>query len=232
VDARPRKVGKRYPLRDHRYGGFEEGDVNHLSHARRLTGVQGRYDRGRRVEGRRYVSNWEAHTQRRAVLFARHIHDPAHGLNHRVVGLEVSVRTSLSEAGDRAINELRVTGADLLVGEAEPLHSSRAEILDEDVSLADESQEYRPSLSVLDVQTHTPLAPVVLDEVRALALHGLSIVPRFVPTPRLLHLDHISSHIPENHSAHGSGYRVSEFDDSYLLEGRGGHSPSNSQEHI
>jgi len=82
-----------------------------------------------------------------------------------------------------------------LVSDSQSLHGAGAEVLDDHVGDLDEFEEDGPSIRVLEVQGDAPLVPVEVDVVGAALLDEGRELPRVVPSPRYLNLDHVRAHV-------------------------------------
>ena len=69
------------------------------------------------------VDNWHADllwsAARQAVAFAGDAHQSAHGLDHEIIGGGLALRTRLSKASDRAINDFRVNCLQAIIVQTE-----------------------------------------------------------------------------------------------------------------
>ena len=72
------------------------------------------------------------------VALARHAHQATHRLYHEVVSRVVRLRAVLAEPGDRAIDQIRFDGFQVVVGEAVALQRTGLEVLEHDVALRGE----------------------------------------------------------------------------------------------
>ena len=156
------------------------------------------------------------------VGFAGDAHQAADGLHEQVVAGELG--GAAAEAGERAVDEPGVGGAQRPIAEAELVHQPRAEVLHEHVSLAGELA--RP-LGVLRRSK-------VEHDAALVAVHGLEIggssarVERWPPAARLiaaawsLDLQDVRAEIAEQHRRERPGQHAREVEDPQLAE-RPGH---------
>ena len=63
-----------------------------------------------------------------------------------VVARDVPIRSVLSVAGDRTVDDARVDGAHRCIADAESIHDTRPELLDDRVGVAREPHEHFASL--------------------------------------------------------------------------------------
>src|SRR5439155_798685 len=71
-------------------------------------------------------------------------------------------------AGDRHVHQPRVQARQVIPADPEPVHDTRAEILDDDVGAADEVEEYLVARCALQVEHQRALAAVPADEAEEL----------------------------------------------------------------
>ena len=157
---------------------------------------------------------------RRAVREAGEVHHAGLGLDDEVVARAVRLGAGLAEAGDRAVHEPRVQPGERLVPEAELVHRSRPEVLEEHVALARERLKDLASLGRLEVQGDALLVAVDRHEVRRLALDERRPAARVVALAGLLDLDDLGAHVTEHHGAEGTGEDAGEVENADTGEGR------------
>ena len=143
-----------------------------------------------------------------------------------VVPGAILVRSILTVAGDRAIDEPRVLLREPLVPDPEPVHHARAERLDEDVGVASEAQQDLGAARVFQVEGHRSLAAVERDMTRAHPSLERVHPPDVIALARLLDLEHVRTHVGEKHGREAPGKEPREIEDLQALE-RSAH-PSSS----
>ena len=126
-----------------------------------------------------------------------------------VVGRIVAVGAVLTEAGERAVDDARVEGADGLVVGAQPLHDARPEALHDDVGVRGQLPEDRLALGGLHVEGHAAL--VAVDEGEGgpplrLGVAGLAVAGR-------LDLEDVGAHVGEHHAGHLRRRHAGHFED-------------------
>ena len=189
-------------IRQQRRDGVEHADVDRLAAPRALARKERERDALRREHARDDVGDRDAEPHRGPVGGAGDAHQPALGLNHRVVAGLAGARSGLAETGDRAVHEPRMPRRQRLVVEPDSGQRPRREILDEDVALRDEPIEDRAPFGPLEVERDALLVPVDAEEVRALAFEKRRApAARVVALAGLLDLDHARAHVGEHHGA-------------------------------
>src|ERR1019366_7344694 len=83
-----------------------------------------------------------------------------HALEHEVIAGTGRIRTRLAETGDRAVDQARVDGAQLLVAQAVARQRTDFVVLDQDVAFRRELAHDSLALRLGDVQGHGFLAAV------------------------------------------------------------------------
>src|SRR5262249_2461243 len=106
------------------------------------------------------VGDRHAGAGRLAIGRPGYIHDAAHALRHQVVAGARRIRSGLTEAGDRAIDEPRVHLGEALVVEAKFGETSDLEILDQNVRALGELAYDGLSLGAFEIDLYRALAAV------------------------------------------------------------------------
>src|SRR6185437_11852579 len=91
---------------------------------------------------------------------------PAHRLDHEVVARLVRVRPAGPEAADREVDQPGVQLAERRVREAELLEATDPEVLDDDVTAAEQRAQDVPSVLPPQVEAEAALVPVDGEVVR------------------------------------------------------------------
>ena len=126
--------------------------------------------------------------------FSLGAHRASGSLGDVLEALDVRVRAERSESLDRAVDDLWVGLLEDIVVEAEPLHLTGAVVLDDDVGLADQLEEYLPAPVVLQVESEAALVGVEYDEVEAVhVIAGGLLAAGAVARDWLLDLDYVGS---------------------------------------
>ena len=84
-------------------------------------------------------------------------HHPGEGLDDVVEGAVTALRSGLAEAGNRAVDDVRIHRPEVVVAETEPLHCAGAEVLHDHVGVPRQGLEDLPALRGLQIQRHGPL---------------------------------------------------------------------------
>ena len=164
-----------------RYTGLEQRHVEVLPYAAALSLPQRGQDAERDIEAAHQIADRHADLRRRPIGRARDAHQAAARLGHDVETRSIRERTVLTEPRRRGVNDPRVHGADVVVGQAERAHRAGAQILDDDVRRRGEPQERLLALGRLQVEHDGTLESIQAQERRALAVdersrrtHGLA----------------------------------------------------------
>src|SRR6185369_10859183 len=132
-------------------------------------------------------------------------HQAAHALHDEVIAGAVRVRTRLPEAGDRAVDHLRIRRGEARVVEAVALEVAHLEVLGDDVALRGQLAGERLALGLRDVERHGSLAAVGGEIVGRLdGLSGFVAKPRRAPAARVVtragafDLDHFGAEVGQD----------------------------------
>ena len=179
------------------------------------------------VQRRDGVDQRDAHLHRRARRLAGDRHEPREALHDGVVAGPLAVRPGRAEAGDRAVDQPGVDGAQRLPAEPEVVHRPGLEVLDQDVAPSGEIEDQRLAPRVLEVDRDAPLASVDREEVRGLAVGraGRRPLPAVVSALRMLDLDHLGAVVAEDLGRERSRDDTREVDDPEVFERPGHASP-------
>ena len=149
---------------------------------------------------------------RRAVRSAGDRGKSAFGLDQQVVGLAVRVGAVVAIAGDGAADQLGVVLAQAFQREAELVHRTGLEVLDQDVGAGDQVFEIRATFAGGEVDHHGILAAVEPDEIAALSLCRRIVAARKIAF-RPLHLDDMGARVGQPRAAERRGDRLFNGDD-------------------
>ena len=120
---------------EHRHLGVEQGHVDMLAFAGALGVAQGGLDGDRGVEPGEEIGHGDADLLRatagQVVAFAGDAHQAAHALDGVVVARALPVGAGLAEAGDGAIHQARVDGAQAFIVQPVSGHVADLEVFDE-----------------------------------------------------------------------------------------------------
>ncbi len=138
-------------------------------------------------------------------------------------GGALAPRSSLAEAGDGAVDEVRLAGGEALVVDAETRGDAGGEVLDGDVGLPRQVPDYLARLGPSEVEPEAFLPDVDPGEVAALV-----VAPRLelevslahvVAAARALDLDDARAEIGEEARAVRTGEDAREIEDHEVREG-------------
>jgi hypothetical protein len=201
------------------------GVVAHMQ--RRQNGVAG-------VHAGKEVDHRHAHAQRAAaglgVGAAGDAHHAGHGLHHEVVARALGIGAVLPEAGDRAVNEARVEGAQALVVQPVLLQAPDLEVLHHDVGLQCHLLDERLALGRGHVDGDRALVAVAGREIAGLrgvvALgvlqKGRAPLARVVTQAGALHLHHIGPQVGQHLGAPGASEHAGEVEHLDARQGASG----------
>ena len=158
----------------------------------------------------------------RVVGVEKHAGDAGQRLGHRIVGGPVAIRAVLAEAGDRAVDQLRVGRGQRLRRETQPLHHAGAEILDQHVGGRRQLQQDAPARPGPQIEGEAPLVAVEGAEMRAIG--PASPAAEHVAAVGLLDLDDLGPEIGEHLPAQRPGDHRRELDDADAIQHR--HAPA------
>jgi hypothetical protein len=196
IDAGDQEVG--HDPAHRRQRRVEHRHVDEDTRSIRPASDQGAADGERRRHAGERVGDRVADAQWRALARARDAHHPGQALDDLVVGRGGLHRTLLAEPGDRRVHQPRVDRRQGLVGEAEPSHDTRPEVLDQHVRPLHQALEDRLAILGLQVERHRSLAGVLRQE-RSAHLGCVEGGVRAqltgqIASVRHLDLDHVRAH--------------------------------------
>ncbi len=197
---------------------LEHGDLDQLALAGAAALDQGAGDAEGGVDAGLGVGHGRAQ-QARIVRVGGDPKEARQRLGHRVVAGAGGIGAVRAEAGDGAVDQPRIDGAERLPVRAHARGGARAEVLDVDVGLLDQLAEHARVGRLLEVQGQAALAAVIGLEVRA--IEAAAEVAVGVADARRLHLDHVSADVGEHHGAAGTGDEGALLEDADAIEGLG-----------
>ena len=206
--------------------GPGEGDrrVKHrelemLALARPFAGQQRRRDRLGRGQAGHLVRDDRPHHLRLARdPIGLDVRESRQGLDDRVVDALLGVRSFLSEAADRDVDETRVQLAQALGAQPQLVDHAGAEVLDEDVCGADEVEQDPDAAFLLQVEDEGPLAPVDRREPGRDAAALGSQPAHDVAARGRLDLDHFGALIRQQHGGDRPRDHRRQFDHPKAVE--------------
>ena len=140
-----------------------------LALLRRLALEQRGHDAERAEQSGGEIGDRDADAHRPLPRQAGDRHQPAHALRDLVEARTVLVGPVLAEAGDAAVDDLRIDLLHVLVVDLQPPLHVGPEVLDDHVGLLDHLQERGAAFLRLQVERHAALVAVQVLEVAALA---------------------------------------------------------------
>jgi hypothetical protein len=163
----------------------------------------------------RAVGEGDADFLRFARGIAGQVHDAAHALDHEIVAGSGRIGSVLAEAGNGAIDQLRIDRLQALVVEAVFLQAADLEVLDQHVGFAGEVEHQRPALVRGEISSHRALSPVAGKKIGSRLL-ARALDPRRTPFAGIVALrafdfDHIRTEISERLAAPGAGENAGEL---------------------
>ena len=183
-------------------------------------------DRGGGEHSRCDVGDRDADARGRSVYGTCDAHQAAFALDDRIVPRAVCVRTRSAVSADRAIDQLRVHAAQIVIAQAEFIEIARAIIFHQHIGDRRELADDLLPFLRLDVDGHTALVPVRHDEIRRLA--GIfpirlaherrSPAARFIAADRTLDLDHVRAEVAKHHRAVRSREGAGDIENANVLE--------------
>jgi hypothetical protein len=150
-------------------------------------------------------------------------HQPAHGLDQVVVAGALAVGPGLAEAGDRAVDELRVEHAQVFVGEAVLGQPTHLVVLDHHVRVGGELAGDLLPLLIGKIEGQRALAPiagqVVGGGIGVVALEiGRTPAAGVVADAGAFDLDHLGAQVGQDLGRPGAGEDAAEIEDANVCE--------------
>jgi len=175
--------------------------------ARALTPKQRASDRERAEHAAGEIGHRQAHTDRPSAGLAGDGHRAAHRLEREVERRPVTIWPVLSVGRDGADDDPLVQRPELRVGQAEPLHDARPEVLPDDVRLPHEIVEHLAAAVARQIERERLLVTVDRQEVRRLAVgqERRPHDPHRVAAVGVLDLDDLGAQVGEQHRAVRAG---------------------------
>jgi hypothetical protein len=201
-----------------RVEAVHHGNVDILAFARHDFMVQrGQHGRTRVHGGRRVADGHRRHDGRPAPA------DPAaRRLGNDVIPRLMAERAPVAEAGNGAVDDVRLELSDRVVVQLQTLHDARGEIFENDVAFFDQVANDLKSARMFDIETDALFSPVDIDVVRALrdaVVRDPQILQSFVgPVSVTLHLDHVGAHVGQRFGRMGPRQNPRKIKHGYISE--------------
>ena len=201
-------------LRDH--GGPQHRNVDELPLAGAVAVVQRGRDGEHRVERPADVSEGVFESQRPTILVSHRAVEAGQGPDGRSVGAQVAQRAVLSGGGNGCHDDVGLDGAERFIAEAQTIHHTGREVLDDNIAAGRQSFGEFDSLRFADVEGNAQLAAVDVVEHRVLFGVGLvaddgSAQSHIVQTLAGFNLDDLGAHVGQNHAGDGAGQHPAEI---------------------
>src|SRR5215207_6266549 len=184
--------------------------------------VEGGKDAQSSEHRRMLVDDRGADQSRRVALAAVDRRQAAHCLAQEVLARPVSVRAVRAVPREGAVYEVGLLLGDLLVAEAQTLHSARPVVLDDDVGIADQTPH--DLLPPRGAQVHAQaalVAPAEEEEDANPVQISLSPRPVSLPGPLCrLNLDNVGPEVGQDLDGGGALQKVCEAEDLYPVQHR------------
>ena len=165
---------------------------------------------GERTEGACAVVVVGDHVQHRGVVPALRRREAGPRLEDGVEAGQRSKGAGRAVAGDRHVHQPRVQARQVIPADPEPVHDTRAEVLDDDVGAADEVEEYLVARCALQVEHQRALAAVPADEAEELEAERIAA--------RRLDLDDVGTQLGEQQRTERTRDEIAEVEDTDPLE--------------
>ena len=169
------------------------------------------------------VADRVANPQRCGVGRAGDTHDTGQSLDDLVVGGIVAQRAVHAEAGDGAIDHVRLDLAQLVIAEAEPVHDARTEILDDSIGGGHQPAKQLLAGGGLQIDGDRALAGVLRQERHAhqpLVQFGIGTeLACQVADARHLDLDHVRTQHRQLVAGEGPGQHVGQIENADAVQG-------------
>ena len=205
-----------------------------LAHAGAVAYLHRGQDGAAGIDTCEQVGQRHAHALRaaagRALGFAGDAHHAAHGLDHQVVTGALGVGPGLAEAGNGAVNQAWVEGAQAGLVQTIVRQAADLEVFHHDVALQRELPDQRLALLLGNVDGDGAFVAVAGGEVARLrgflplgiAQKGRAPVSRVVALAGFFDLDDISPQVGQHLGTPGAGKYTREVEDFEMGEGGGG----------
>src|SRR4026209_2126259 len=163
------------------------------------------------------LADWKAPPGGRPVGLAGDVHDAPHALGDEIEAALLAIGPVGAEAGELRVDEPRIGGAERLPAEPGAVHHRRAVVLHEHVGGDDQLREDLAAARALVVEGEALLVAVDVAEVRV-ALAAVAHAARGVARARALQLDHLGSHVGQDHGAEGPRHVLGQVEHLHAVE--------------
>ena len=185
--------------------GVEHTDVDELTFAGLGLVANGGENTDGRVHAGHEIADRHSDFHWLTVRHAGQAHHAAHGLNQAIISRARRIRAGLAETSDRAIDQARELGFQLLVAKVVALQGAGFEVLDEDIAIGHQLPGKRLAFRRAEVDGDRPFIAVGAGVIGALACLFTLIVALIrrrktagvVAGSRALHLDDFSAEIAQ-----------------------------------
>ena len=202
--------------------GVQHADVDLLPLPGQVAMPQRRQDADAAIQPGEQVGHRHADLLRQPVGLAGQAHDAAHRLDQAVVARPRRIRPGLAEAGDRAVDQPRKPGMQLLVAQAVFRQRADLEVLHQDVAAGDQLQRDLLAFRLADIQRDRLLVAVDADEIGAFLVPGIDRrreAARVVAGARPLDLDHVGAQVGQHLRAGRPCQHTGQVENAQALQG-------------
>ena len=163
------------------------------------------------------ITNTGRNRDGRPVPKAGRRHRPARGLRYELESLVTRIRTVCPKAFDGGIDEAGVDLVETLPAQAEPVHHSGAEVLDQNIRPLHQADEHLFAPVGLEVEGDGALIVIEDQEVNAVnALAVGEVRAGAVAAPGVFHLDDIGAQKTEHLRARGASLNMGEVENFHV----------------
>jgi hypothetical protein len=176
-----------------------------LPAARTFTPEQSRQNPDNGVQAAAGAGELDAGDHGRTILFAQQIEDSRQAKQVDVVRGTIPVRSILSEAGQRTVDEPRMDLLQCVIAQTDPFHASRTKGVDQNVGFRKHRQKDIAAGRILQVQGHGTLVAVDDMEITSQCFHQGGHLAESVRPPRIFDLHDIGAEVCQHLAAERSG---------------------------
>ena len=188
-----------------RHHGLEDAEIDDLALAGGVSVSQGHQHGGRGGEAGDAVGQPERRERGGTVRLARHVREPAHGLDQRAEGRARRVGAVLAEPGHPAEDESRVYLGQPIPAESPAFEGAGPEVLDDHVRGRHELLEDRRRLRIAEVEADAALVAADHLPPETLPLALAAVPPQAVAASRMLDLDDLGAVVAEHLAGERAG---------------------------
>ena len=190
-----------------------EGDVDHLTLSAVDLAVSQRHQRADHApQGGDRVADGNPGANRRAVLEAGNVAQSAHRLADRAEARLVLVGAGLAEARQAHHHQARVQRVEDIPAQAELFQYAGAEVLDQDVGIAEQAFQDRLALGVLEIEGQGFLVACLNEPPQRGAFVELAPLAQWVAAVGRLDLDHFGAELGADPRGERAGDQGAELD--------------------